>query len=61
MTDAEWQIEPREVPEELTPNFDHATFTPEPTIGERMTGVPLLDRLDDVMRTRLLELAKAVR
>lgn len=54
MTD--WQPEPREVPTELTTEFEHADFIPEPTHTERMSGIPLMDRLDDVMRNRLLEL-----
>ena len=51
-----WVTEPRIVPVELTPDFDHATYTPEPTVSERMAGVPLSDRIDDTMRTRLREL-----
>lgn len=53
MTD--WEPEPRPVPAELTPEFDHALYVPEPTQTEIMSGIPIMDRLDEVMRQRLLD------
>ena len=52
---SDWIPEPRPVPSELNPEFNHATFTPEPTQAEIMSGVPIMDRLDETMRERLLD------
>jgi len=52
----DWQPTPKPVPVELQPGYEHPPFVPEPTNVERMTGIPLMDRLDDTMRNRLLEL-----
>lgn len=57
----DWQPEAHEVPVELTEDFHPEPFTPPVTVSERMSGVPVLDRLDEVMRTRLLDMAKEVR
>lgn len=61
MTDIDWVPEARDIPTELTPDFHPEPFTPEPTIAERMSGVSVEDRLDDVMRHRLAELFGATR
>lgn len=50
-----WLPEPHEVIPELTEDFHPEPFTPPATIAERMSGVPVLDRIDEVMRTRLTE------
>lgn len=57
----DWQPEAHTVPVELTEDFHPEPFTPPVTIAERMSGVSVLDRMDDVMRNRLLDLAKEVR
>lgn len=57
----DWLPEPHDVAPELTPDFHPEPFTPPVTVSERMSGVPVLDRLDEVMRTRLLDMAKEVR
>lgn len=56
-----WAPEPRDIPAELTEDFHPEPFTPPVTAAERMSGVSVLDRMDDVMRNRLLDLAKEVR
>lgn len=61
MTDEWQQPAPKTVPIELTPEYPHAVFTPEESITERMSGVPVMDRLDDVMRNRLTDWAKEIR
>lgn len=55
-TDTAWVPEPRDIPTELEPNYNHADYVAPPTITERITGVPLADRIDDTMRNRLKEL-----
>lgn len=59
-TVTDWEIEARPVAPELTADYDHADYLPEPTHTERMSGIPLADRLDEVMRTRLHELMGAL-
>lgn len=58
MTD--WVVDPKPVPPELTDQYEHADYTPEPTITERMSGIPLSDRLDEVMRQRLTDMFGAI-
>lgn len=56
-----WEPSPHTVPIELTPDFHPEPFTPPVTISERMSGVPLADRIEDVMTSkRLLEMARGV-
>lgn len=50
-----WIPEPHPIPVELTEDFHPEPFTPPVTVTERMSGVSVLDRMDEVMRTRLTE------
>jgi len=58
MTD--WLPEARPIAAELEPDFDRTDYTPTETAAQRMSGIPLMDRLDEVMRQRLTDMAKGV-
>ena len=56
MSEPIWAPDVRPVPAELEPDYEHADYTPEPTITEVMDGIPIMDRLDEVMQQRLRDL-----
>jgi len=51
-----WSPEPRPIAAELEPHFDRTDYTEPESATQRMSGIPLMDRLDEVMRQRLVDL-----
>lgn len=51
----EWVVESRPIMPELTDDYGHADYTPTP-VGDKLAGVTVEQRLDEVMRERIHEL-----
>lgn len=52
MTDTAWVPEPRDVPDELTEEFEHADFPPKPVYFP-----PISERLPEATVRQLMEMA----